>query len=100
MRCHHFAPAITRRAMLRASAGGFGHLVLSALGSRSAMAAPGPGPNASPLAARTPHFPARAKRIIFLFMWGGPSHVDLFDPKPRLNGDTGQPPSVRSVEST
>ena len=39
----------------------------------------------------SPHMPARAKRIIFLFMWGGPSHVDLFDPKPRLNVESGKP---------
>ncbi|MEI6537178.1 MAG: DUF1501 domain-containing protein [Verrucomicrobiaceae bacterium] len=36
------------------------------------------------------HFAPRAKRVIFLFMWGGPSHVDLFDPKPRLNQDAGK----------
>jgi hypothetical protein len=85
--------------MLRASAGGFGHVVLSALASRSAMAAAGPGPSGSPLAARPPHFPARAKRIIFLFMWGGPSHVDLFDPKPRLNELAGKPLAGKDVGS-
>ncbi len=45
----------------------------------------------SPLAAKTPHFPARAKRIVFLFMKGGPSHVDTFDPKPMLDRDHGKP---------
>jgi hypothetical protein len=43
-----------------------------------------------PLAARPPHFPARAKRVIFLFMSGGVSHVDSFDPKPRLTADHGK----------
>lgn len=45
---------------------------------------------ANPLAVKPPHFPARAKRIIFLFMSGGPSHVDLLDPKPRLERDNGK----------
>ena len=48
-------------------------------------------PSADPLAPRPPQFPARAKRVIFLFMSGGPSHVDTFDPKPRLDRDNGKP---------
>jgi hypothetical protein len=44
-----------------------------------------------PLAVRSPHFPAKAKRVIFLFMSGGPSHVDLFDHKPALQKYDGQP---------
>jgi hypothetical protein len=46
----------------------------------------------NPLRARQPHFPARAKRVIFLFMKGGPSQVDTFDPKPLLTRDHGKPP--------
>lgn len=46
---------------------------------------------ANPLAAKQPHFPARAKRVIFLFMKGGPSQVDTFDPKPLLDRDHGKP---------
>jgi hypothetical protein len=46
---------------------------------------------ANPLAPRPPMFPARVKRVIFLFMSGGPSHVDTFDPKPRLTADNGKP---------
>jgi hypothetical protein len=46
---------------------------------------------ANPLAARAPHFPARVRNVIFLFMSGGPSHVDLFDPKPELIRLAGQP---------
>src|SRR5207302_8093737 len=45
----------------------------------------------NPLAVKSPHFTPRAKRIIFLFMSGGPSHVDTFDPKPRLARDNGKP---------
>ena len=48
-------------------------------------------PPADPLAPRPPHSPARARRVIFLFMPGGPSQVDTFDPKPRLNRDHGKP---------
>jgi hypothetical protein len=47
--------------------------------------------SSNPLAARAPHFAAKAKRVIFLFMSGGPSHVDLFDPKPELIRLAGQP---------
>ncbi|MBM4004957.1 MAG: DUF1501 domain-containing protein [Planctomycetes bacterium] len=75
----------SRREILRRAGAGFGALALSAL---QADAAPNAG---NPLAARRPHFPARAKRVIFLFMPGGPSQVDTFDPKPRLAQDDGQP---------
>ena len=50
-----------------------------------------------PLAPRPPHFPARAKRVIFLFMKGGPSHVDTFDHKPLLQRDDGKPLAVRQA---
>ncbi len=48
------------------------------------------GAPADPLAPRPPHHPARAQRVIFLFMSGGVSHVDSFDPKPRLFADHGR----------
>jgi hypothetical protein len=95
--CQQFLHPITRRDMLRASACGFGQVVLAALAGQSASADTSSSP--SSLAPHTPHFPPRAKRIIFLFMWGGPSHVDLFDPKPRLNADSGKPLSGTSVGS-
>ena len=80
-------PPITRRAMLQRSAGGFGYLALQAmLGREQARAAV-----ENPLAPKQPHFPARAKRIVFIFMKGGPSHVDTFDPKPLLQRDDGKP---------
>ncbi len=71
----------SRRAFLGASALGFGSLAMSAL------AAEGAGP----LAAREPHKSARAKRMIFLFMAGGPSHMDMFDYKPKLAEFAGRP---------
>ena len=73
---------LTRRRMLQLSGGGFGALALnSLLHAEGALAAPAA---TNPLAAHPPHFAPRAKSVIFLFMYGGPSHVDLFDPKPEL----------------
>lgn len=74
-----------RRDFLRRSACGFGSLALSGFLTEQALAE-----RADPLAARMPMFPARAKRVIFLFMQGGPSHVDSFDYKPELFARDGQ----------
>jgi hypothetical protein len=80
---------LSRRQALRRFANGFGMLGLAGLLAqdfgRSAQAA------ANPLALRPPMFPPKAKRVIFLFMSGGPSHVDLFDPKPKLQEWNGKP---------
>jgi hypothetical protein len=89
--CHQFTPVLTRREMLRVSASGFGYLALAGLlGEQNARAATAASP-ASPLSARPPLFPARARRVIFLFMHGGPSQVDTFDYKPLLLRDHGKP---------
>jgi hypothetical protein len=82
--CNQFTPVLTRREMLRTCGAGFGSLALASLLDDEARAA-------DPLAVRQPHFPARAKRIIFLFMHGGPSQVDTFDYKPLLERDHGKP---------
>jgi hypothetical protein len=80
---------LSRREMLRTFANGFGMLGVSALLAQDAMA---DAAVANPLAARPAlHLPARAKRVIFLFMSGGPSHVDTFDPKPALQANSGKP---------
>src|SRR5262245_61258529 len=76
-----------RREMLQRAGAGFGSLALAALLSDETRAAP----PANPLAPRKPHFEARAKRVIFLFMPGGPSQVDTFDPKPELTKQNGKP---------
>lgn len=110
MSCHQFSALTSRRSMLRHSACGFGGLALSAWMSQSGRALTFGDetltqlPEASrtghpPLAAKAPHFSPRAKRIIFLFMWGGPSHVDLFDPKPLLNERSGELLAPESVGS-
>jgi hypothetical protein len=78
----------SRRQMLRRVGAGFGSLALTAL---LADEAPAARPSANPLAPQAPHFPARARRVIFLFMPGGPSQVDTFDPKPRLTREHGKP---------
>src|ERR1700752_745013 len=78
----------SRRELLRRAGAGFGSLALAAVLAAQARATT---THASPLAPREPHFPARAKRVIFLFMPGGPSQVDTFDPKPRLTQDHGKP---------
>lgn len=76
---------ISRRALLQSTAAGFGGMALAALLGESAQAAD------NPLAPKEPHFTAKAKRVIFLFMHGGPSHVDTFDYKPLLFRDDGKP---------
>src|SRR5262245_58104731 len=73
--------------MLRRSACGFGGLALASLLAESEAKAQA----ANALAPRAPHFPAKAKRVIFLFMHGGPSQVDTFDYKPLLQRDDGRP---------
>ena len=94
MRCNQFIRTTTRREMLRTSACGFGQVALAALVGRRASA-----DTTRTLSPTAPHIAPRAKRIIFLFMWGGPSHVDLFDPKPRLNTESGKPLAGKSVGS-
>jgi len=78
--------SLHRRLWLQSSACGFGWLALAGLTGQQAAAAP----TAHPLAPRPPHVPARAKRVIFLFMQGGPSHVDTFDHKPLLDEQNGK----------
>ena len=86
MPCHHYDNSFSRRDFLRSAGCGFGSLAFSALsGLPLALGAKfGTG------TAKIPHIPARAKNIIWLFMEGGPSHLDLFDPKPLLNKLAGQ----------
>lgn len=73
--------------MLQRAAAGFGFLSLQGLLGQEQLKAA----TVNPLTPKLPHFPARAKRVVFLFMKGGPSHVDTFDPKPLLQRDDGKP---------
>ncbi|MEM7262646.1 MAG: DUF1501 domain-containing protein [Planctomycetota bacterium] len=79
--------------MLQLLAGGFGTVALSALLADSAFSgvAPHAASSTTPLDPNLPHFAPRARSVIFLYMDGGPSQVDTFDPKPRLARENGQP---------
>lgn len=80
-------PGITRRQMLQRCANGFGAVALSVLlNERQATAA-----QPSPFAPKATHFRPKAKQVVFLYMDGGPSQVDTFDPKPELNRLHGKP---------
>src|SRR5438445_5922905 len=98
MHCSAFVkPPLSRRQMLAQCANGFGALALTALlGDAAYGASPA---DQDPLAPKSPHFKAKAKNVIFLFMDGGPSQMDTFDPKPRLAKEHGQPIKVK-VEPT
>lgn len=84
-------PYLSRRHMLSQAGCGFGMLALADMLAAETPPTAEPDRAVHPYAVRTPHHPARAKRVIFLYMPGGPSHVDLFDPKPRLIEDNGKP---------
>src|SRR5579872_6268443 len=75
----------SRRELLAKAGRGFGALALSSMLEASPE---------NPLAPKAPPLPARAKSVIYLFMHGGVSHVDTFDPKPELTRHTGQPLSA------
>ena len=77
---------LSRRAMLRAAGCGMGMLGLGAMLAEA---------QTDPLAPKSPMFPARAKRVIFLFMHGGPSSIDTFDPKPYLDANDGKPLPIK-----
>jgi hypothetical protein len=103
------ARRLSRRAIFSTIGGGFGALGLARVFADAGIALAGESPRSSapggreeavpgdPLASRSPHFPARAKRVIFLFMNGGPSHVDTFDPKPALERYAGQDPPAATM---
>jgi hypothetical protein len=107
-----FQPRPSRRELLCRIGGGFGALALNSVLAEAAMASSGSARSVSPargsagpaahgvsytLDARPAHFRPRAKRVIFLFMNGGPSHVDTFDPKPALVKYAGQTPDAVKI---
>jgi hypothetical protein len=94
MHCRRFlSPPLSRREMLVRSASGFGAVALAALLGDDAFGRvlSSEPAGADPLAPRPPHFEPKARSVIFLFMDGGPSQLDTFDPKPRLDREHGQP---------
>ena len=94
---HHLPQYNSRREFLARAGGGFGMVALCAMLQQDGLlAAPA---ESDPLSPKAPHFPAKAKHVIYLFMHGGPSHIDTFDPKPLLEKLNGQklPASLRNV---
>ncbi len=89
--CPHHTPRSTRRQMLARAANGFGAVAWAALGTQWAHASTAPWETPGPGRPHAAHFRPRVKSVIFLFMDGGPSQVDTFDPKPRLAREHGQP---------
>src|SRR5262245_23698609 len=87
-RLPHVPRLNSRRDFLFKAGGGFGALALAAL--LRAEEDRGEKPHGSPLTPKKPQFETKAKNVIFLFMEGGPSHLDTFDPKPELNRRAGQ----------
>ncbi|MEZ5353223.1 MAG: DUF1501 domain-containing protein [Bryobacteraceae bacterium] len=95
---------LSRRELFRTASAGFPAVALAAMLGEEAIAATKAESGSNPLAPRAPHFAPRAKRVIFLFMHGGPSQVDTFDYKPLLQRDHGKPlpfqrPKVVSSET-
>src|SRR5262245_22484421 len=92
---------LTRRELLSRSGMGFASLGLAGLmASQGLLGSPARAATATqPLAPKGPHFPAKAKRVLHLFMNGGPSHVDTFDPKPLLDKYHGQPLPVQNLRT-
>ena len=100
---------LSRRELLSRCGMGFGTLGLAGilaaddrLGSAPAVRIGTPGP-LGPMAPHSPQFPAKAKQVVHLFMNGGPSHVDTFDPKPMLtkyHGKTLPGPTLRTERKT
>jgi hypothetical protein len=90
--CGRFQPVADRRQFLAKAGAGFGMLALADLLKRDGRIAAdeAPAPSTNPLAPRPGHFPGKAKAVIWLFMEGAPSAVDLFDPKPELTKRDGQ----------
>jgi len=96
-----FDPGLSRRDLLRRGGMGLGMLALAGLSAEEAARAA--GPSANPLAPRPPQFAPRAKQVVHLFMNGGPSQVDTFDPKPLLDRYHGKPtpsPNLRTERKT
>jgi Protein of unknown function (DUF1501) len=91
MNTRHIEWPRTRREFLARAGLGFGGLALSAMIAGEAKAGAPEIDPLHPLAPRRPHLEPRARSVIFLFMEGGPSHIDLFDPKPELTKRAGQP---------
>ena len=96
--------AVSRRELLQRASNGFGLVALQGLLANGAFGEPSPSGGTRPDAGGVagpivPHFAPRVKNVIFCFMSGGVSHVDTFDPKPRLKTDHGKPMPVPAAQA-
>lgn len=92
MHCKKFrSRPVSRREMLATAANGFGAVALAALLAEEARADQRRGSSVEPMAPKSPHYRPKATSVIFLFMDGGVSQVDTFDPKPQLAKENGEP---------
>lgn len=94
---------LTRRELLTRAGMGMGMIGLAGLTAEPGSIARGATTDLHPLAPKAPHFPGKAKQVVHLFMNGGPSHVDTFDPKPALTKYHGKPlpsPNLRTERKT
>src|SRR5687767_9046647 len=89
----------TRRWFFRECAVGLAAMTLAGAAGQRAGAAAAPAPAADPLAPKPPHFPPRAKRVIYLFMAGAPSHLELFENKPELAKWDGKLPPAELLKN-
>ena len=94
--CHRYLPVRSRREFLANSSLGFGGLALGHLLQKESLSAPVIAPP-KPLAAKLPRQFAKAKSVVFIFLQGGASHVDTFDPKPELKRLDGKTPPADYV---
>src|SRR5690349_10887576 len=90
---------VNRRAFLSQAACGFGTVALAAMLGEQALHGKDRAAANDPFTPRPPHFSPKCRNVIFLYMDGGPSQVDTFDPKPRLTQDNGKPFSMK-IEPT
>src|SRR5512142_2610086 len=100
----HHAPRIedllfTRRDFLNRCGMGMGALALGSILGKTMGLHAAESADLHPLAPKSPQFPAKAKRVIHLFMNGGPSHVDTFDPKPALAKYAGKPLPMENLRT-
>ena len=89
--CNQVDWAVSRRDFLTKTGAGLGAVALSSLLAKHPLAAAPPTPGISPLPPGFAHYAAKAKSVIFLFMEGGPSQLDTFDPKAALKQHAGKP---------
>ncbi len=90
----------SRRDLLRQIACGFGYVAFAGLSTLEAQAARPRSVSLDPLSPKPAHFSPKAKRVIFLFLHGGVSHIDSFDPKPKLTEMDGKPLPFAKPEIT